>query len=142
MIAKRGLTVEDRKGVTTEITDQKQTEMMLHLFEKAVETMQLGLTITNEEGKILYTNPAEAGMHGYQVGELIGQNVRILAPREIWNPMTVEQLKAMNRWKRESTNIRKDGSIFLVQLMSVVVTDIVGNTLVPGIWNFWIKKSL
>jgi two-component system, cell cycle sensor histidine kinase and response regulator CckA len=121
--------VEDKKGIPTQMTEQRQAEMKLHLFEKALETMQLGLTITNEEGIVLYTNPAEATMHGYQAGELIGQDVRILAPREIWNPMTVEQLKAMNRWKRESTNIRKDGSLFLVQLMSVVVTDIVGNTL-------------
>jgi two-component system, cell cycle sensor histidine kinase and response regulator CckA len=112
-----------------ESMDQRQAEKKLRLFEEAVETMQLGLTITGEKGKILYTNPAEAAMHGYKVEELIGQNVRILAPREIWKPMTIEQLKTMNRWKRESTNIRKDGSLFPVQLMSVVGTDIAGNAI-------------
>jgi len=95
----------------------------LRLFEKSAETTQLGITISDIEGKILYTNPAEAGMHGYKVEELIGKYVQIFAPPEISNPMTLEQIKNMKRFKRESVNIRKDGSMFPVQLMSDVVID-------------------
>src|SRR5262245_15245957 len=50
----------------------------------AVETMQLGVTITDVRGNILYTNPAEARIHGYTVEELTGQEVRLLAPKESW----------------------------------------------------------
>jgi len=73
------------------------------------------------EGKILYTNPAEAQMHGYQVEDLIGRDVGIFAPPELRKPMTVEQIKQWNGSIRESINIRKDRSIFPVWLMSDTV---------------------
>jgi len=115
--------------IMSDVTERKQGEEALRLFEKAIETLQLGLTITDSQGRIIYTNPAEANMHGYQVEELIGKDVRILAPREIWNPMAVDQLLKMNCWKRESINMRKDGSTFPVYLLSVVVPNIPGDAL-------------
>ena len=116
-------------NIISDITKRKQAEEALRLFERAIETLQLGLTITDSHGKIIYINLAEAKMHGYQVEELIGKDVRILAPREIWNPMTVEQLLKMNSWKRETINIRKDGSTFPVHLLSVVVPNVPGDAL-------------
>jgi PAS domain S-box-containing protein len=95
----------------------------LRSFEKALETMQLGVTITDLEGKILYINPADSINHGYTVEELKDKNVRILAPAETWDPMSIEKVTSMKRWKRESINRRKNGSHFPVQLMSDVVTD-------------------
>ena len=100
-----------------------QSNETLYLFKKAFEITQLGVTITDLEGKILYTNPAEADMHGYTVEELIGKDVRIFAPPKLWDPMTLEQIKKMKRIKRESINIRENGSTFYVQLMSDVVTN-------------------
>jgi PAS domain S-box-containing protein len=110
-----------------DITERRRAEEALRQLEKAVETMQLGVTITDMKGKILYTNSAEADMHGYQVEELIGKDVRTLAPPERWKPLTIEQIQEMKSWRRESVNIRKDGSIFPVQLLSNVVTDAAGH---------------
>lgn len=99
-----------------------------HIDEKlrqlkiAVETMRLGVTITDMGGRILYTNPAEATMHGYDVDELIGQDLGIFAPKDLRKPMTPEQIARMRRL-RETINIRKDGSIFPVRLMSDVIKD-------------------
>jgi PAS domain S-box-containing protein len=130
----RGLVIRDRDGTAIriagsqiDITKRKEAEESLHLFEKAVENLQVGLTITDATGKIIYSNPAEAAMHGYQAEELIGQDVRIMAPRVIWNPMTRDQLLKKKSWRRESVNIRKDGSVFPVQLMSVVVPKVDGH---------------
>lgn len=92
-------------------------------FEKALETMQIGVTITDLNGNILYINSAELTMHGFSGEDLRGKNIKIFAPPEYWNPLTNEQIKTMKRWKRESTNKRKDGSLFSVQLMSDIVTD-------------------
>lgn len=111
----------------TEILERKRIEEALRILEKAVETIQLGVTITNPEGKILYTNPAEATMHGYTVEELIGKNARIFAPSELWKPMGPEQVKQRKHWRRETVNVRKDGSIFPVQLVSDLVRDASGN---------------
>jgi two-component system cell cycle sensor histidine kinase/response regulator CckA len=115
--------------IMSDVTERMQAEEALRLFEKAIDNLQLGLTITDSHGKIIYTNPAEASMHGYQAEELIGKDVRILAPREIWDPLTVEQLLKMKSWKRESINIRKDGSTFPVHLLSVVVPNVPGDAL-------------
>src|SRR5262249_5223193 len=96
-------------------------------MRKAVETMQLGVTITDPDGHILYINPAEAIMHGYEVGELIGKNVRILAPQELWEPMTVDEIRQIVSFRRETVNRSKDGTIFPIQLTSDAVLNAEGN---------------
>src|SRR4051812_6077135 len=45
-----------------------EAETLRSLF-KAVETMQIGVTVTDVSGVILYANAAEALMHGYAVEE-------------------------------------------------------------------------
>lgn len=102
-----------------ELTRSKSSKESLMALEKAVETMQTGVTITDPAGKILYVNPAEAAMHGYSVGEIKGKDARILGPPEIWKPMSQPILKS---FRRETINVRKDGRSFPVQLMSDVVT--------------------
>jgi diguanylate cyclase (GGDEF)-like protein/PAS domain S-box-containing protein len=104
-----------------EIADWKQVEKHLRQLEQAVETMQLGVTITDLDGKIIYTNRAEAEMHGYQVEELLGQNVNKLAPPELQKPLTLKQIKAWKGLIRESVHRRKDGTTFPVWLMSEIV---------------------
>ncbi|MFZ2197887.1 MAG: EAL domain-containing protein [Thermodesulfovibrionales bacterium] len=92
-------------------------------LKKVFDTMQIGVTISDVNGRILYVNPADAEMHGYKVEELLGEDVRIFAPTKRWHPMNPEEMKTLNKWKRESANLRKDGSIFTAQLMSDVITD-------------------
>ncbi|MBI5640095.1 MAG: PAS domain S-box protein [Nitrospirae bacterium] len=107
--------------VSRDVTEQKKAEKELLALKKAVETMQIGVTITDTEGRILYTNPAEAHMHGFSVKELSNKEVRILAPSGLWKNRTIESMKEIKSWRRESVNVRKDGSVFPVQLMSDVV---------------------
>jgi len=109
------------------LAEHKRTEETLRMLEKAIETMQLGVTITDMERKILYTNPAEAAMHGYQVEELIGKDSRIFALPGSQKPMALEQIKEIKSWRREGVNIRKDGSSFPAQLISDVVRNAEGD---------------
>jgi diguanylate cyclase (GGDEF)-like protein/PAS domain S-box-containing protein len=102
-----------------EMIRRKSNEGTLLSLQKVVETMQIGVTITDPKGKILYTNPAEAEMHGYRVEDLMGKDARIFGPPEIWKPISQPILK---RFRRETINVRKDGSTFPVQLMSDIVT--------------------
>jgi len=103
--------------------EKKRAEEYLRLLEKAIENMQLGVTVTDLTGRIIYTNAAEARMHGYKVQDLIGKDARIFAPRELWKTMMTDDLREIRSWRRESTNIRDDGTIFPVQITS----DVVGN---------------
>lgn len=116
-------TIQYVRRVMDEIAERKKAEKQVLQLEKAVENMQLGVTITDLDGKIIYTNPADAKMHGWQVEELIGKDVGVLAPPVLRHPITLEQIKKWKGLVRESVNIRKDGSSFPVWLMSEIVKD-------------------
>lgn len=102
-----------------ELATRKSNEKTILSLRKVIENMQIGVTVTDPKGKIIFTNLAEAEMHGYSIEELIGKDARIFGPPEIWKPMFQPIMK---RFRRETTNVRKDGSTFPVQLMSDVVT--------------------
>jgi diguanylate cyclase (GGDEF)-like protein/PAS domain S-box-containing protein len=112
-----------------DITDRKNNREKLLMLQKAMENMQIGVTITNRQGEILYTNPADAAMHGYSAEELIGKDVRLFGLTKDRNPMSEEQLKSLKRFRRESVNVRRDGSDFPVQLMSDIVTNTDGEVI-------------
>ena len=110
-------------GIYRDVTQRNRTARALRRLQKAVETTQLGVTVTNLDGKIVYVNPAEAEMHGWAPEELLGKDVRGFAAESHAMPMTPDQLKAVTSWNRETVNVRRDGSVFPVQLMSDVVRD-------------------
>lgn len=96
---------------------------------KAVETMQVGVTITDVSGRVLYTNPADAAMHGYKAEEVIGKDVRIYAPPSTAQPLSPAQLAQLRSWQRDALNVRKDGSVFPVHLTSDVIRGRDGNVI-------------
>ena len=97
--------MSDSIGIVTEQGDQKNS--ILRLLKEAVEALPIGITVSNEYGKILYVNHAEAENHGYTVEELIGKNCRIFAPEERWNSLSFDEIYLKGIWQRESINIRK-----------------------------------
>ncbi len=111
-----------------DIASESLSDVLLQL-RKAVESMRLGVTISDVKGRILYTNPADARMHGYEVEHLIGQHVRIFAPSSEISSKPPEQLDRIEGWQRESINVRKDGSTFPVYLISDQVTNTQGQAI-------------
>jgi PAS domain S-box-containing protein len=110
--------------------EQKNAENRLLLLKRAMETIEIGVTITDKNGMITYTNPAEARMHGYTVEDLIGSTVEDLIGRHASifsseKPQKSESMDIdkMDHWKRDSINVLKDGSVFPVQLVSTSVKD-------------------
>ncbi|PWT88488.1 MAG: hypothetical protein C5B54_10625, partial [Acidobacteria bacterium] len=110
-----------------DVSQRRREQEALVSLKKAVETMQIGVTITDPDGEILYTNPAEAQMHGYELEEVIGQNVRIFAPRELWDPLTLDEIRKIKSLRRETVNRRKDGTIFPISLTSDAVLNADGD---------------
>ncbi len=106
-----------------EISERKKAEKSLHLLKQAFEATQIGISISDTRGKIIYLNPAVAEMHGYKTHELTGKQTGVFANHKDKKKL---DLAAVRKWKgliRESVNTRKDGSTFPVWLMSKVVKD-------------------
>jgi PAS domain S-box-containing protein len=95
----------------------------LVFFKKALDNLPVGITITDRDRRIIYTNPTDAAMHRYSVKELIGKDVRVFAPPELYSPAPIEELTLEKYWRRESINKRKDEQTFPVQLCTNIVTD-------------------
>jgi PAS domain S-box-containing protein/diguanylate cyclase (GGDEF)-like protein len=125
-----GLLVEARtpaiEDALAQAAQSARRNVSLRMLRKAVETMQLGVTITDLHGHILYSNPADAELHGYTPEELVGQDARIFAPRDHARPLAPARLHEVSSWSRETINVRKDGSEFPVLLRSDIVRDAAG----------------
>ena len=104
-----------------EMERRVRVQEQLQLLKAAVETMEIGITITDTAQTIKYVNLAEAAMHGYEVDELLETQSREMAPRDLWRSMSLEEMRNLRRARRESLNVRRDGTTFPVQLISNVV---------------------
>jgi PAS domain S-box-containing protein len=120
-------------GINHDITERRQMEEQLLQLQKAVETTGVGVTITNTEGRIVYSNPANAAMHGYDVEEVLNRHPRMFSAPEADKPLPPPQIPeeeaASFHWKRERTSLRKDGSTFPVRLTSTLIVDAAGKHL-------------
>lgn len=105
------------------VGERKRLEDELKLVKEAVESLPIGITISDLAGRIIYTNPAEAVMHGYSVDELIGMDARVFAPSGSWKPLSFDKIFSSGAWRRPATNVRKDGRQFPVVLTSIAVKD-------------------
>ncbi|MCP3686627.1 MAG: PAS domain S-box protein [bacterium] len=101
-----------------DITEKKETERNLHMLEKAVETTDVGITISDENRKIIYVNEADAALHGYQREELLGRYSNIYAVLNTKQQPIGVKKEDYKYWKRISRNVRKNGEPFPVELVS------------------------
>ncbi|MEM9553948.1 MAG: PAS domain S-box protein [Acidobacteriota bacterium] len=99
----------------------RQAERLRQMLHKAMEVTSLGVTVTDMDGKILYVNPADARMHGYEVEELLGQDVRIYAADTEEGAMPITTTP--EPWARERLNRHRSGEAFPVRLVSDRVND-------------------
>jgi diguanylate cyclase (GGDEF)-like protein/PAS domain S-box-containing protein len=116
------LTLQEKLGQCIKIND------LLRILKEIADSLPIGITFSDINGRIIYTNPAELEIHGYQEGEVSGMEARMFAPEYLGNPLTSSD-RPLHVWQRERLNIRKDGVEFPVQLTSIPVRDDLGNCL-------------
>lgn len=129
--AKLDKRIEDRtkklivtnRDLEYEIEQLKISGVDLQNLKNAIDKMKLGVIMTELDGKIIYTNQANADIHGYTRDELIGKDVSKLT-------LDVARKKFTNKNKREwvgqiirSSDVRKNGSSFNVELVADMVYD-------------------
>jgi len=106
-----------------------ESQARLEMLKVAVDSLPIGITFCDVNGVIVYSNPAEAQMHGYEVGELIGKEARRFSTSDRSRHIAVDRLKNLGVWRRESVNVRKNGEEFAAQLTSISVRDSQANYL-------------
>jgi len=92
----------------------------LRLHARLLESMGEGVSVSDEAGIIVYTNPAEDRMFGYAPGELVGQHVTVqnaYPPEENARRVAevIAELRARGSWEGEWQNVRKDGTPFVTR---------------------------
>lgn len=110
-------------GTLQDITEMKQAEERLRMLNAAVDCLPIGITISDIQGVIAYSNPAEAEIHGYTIEELIGREARRFASEDLGKVISPQELVNSGAWRRDSINVRKNGDEFAVQLTSIPVKD-------------------
>lgn len=98
-----------------DITDRKQGEEALRLYQQAVDQSASSIVITDPAGNIIYVNNKFCTLTGYSREEAIGQNPRILKsghqPPEVYVDLW-QTITAGQPWHGEFRNRRKDGSFY------------------------------
>lgn len=100
-----------------DITESLRAVETLQTQTRVLESMAEGVVMTDEDERIMFTNPAFDAMFGYQPGELTGQPVSVLndgsaeASARIARDI-IEQLRTTGLWSGEVRNRRKDGTPF------------------------------
>jgi diguanylate cyclase (GGDEF)-like protein/PAS domain S-box-containing protein len=103
-------------GTLQDVSEIRQVEDNLRMLKEAVDCLPVGITLSDISGKIIYSNPAEAEIHGYTPEELVGKEASQFAPQCLRKPFTLDEINDMGLLKRESMNVRKNGEEFPVQL--------------------------
>ena len=110
-------------GTLQDVSEVRRAEDRSRMLKEAVDSLQIGITFSDASGRIVYLNPAEARMHGFEVEELVGREAREFAAQGLRRQVPPEQLKQGGAWRRESMNRRRGGEEFPVLLTSIPVRD-------------------
>ncbi len=78
--------VVEMVSISRNITQRKEAEERLGLYRTMFHSTQEGIVVTDAHGNIIIVNPSFSKVTGYDEGELIGENPRILKSGVIAHP--------------------------------------------------------
>ena len=97
--------VVDRASAWAELS----SDSLLAIHCRVLDMMAEGVTVSDEDGIIQYTNAAEDEMFGYNRGELLGRAVGVQNAGEVDG---ARPLQTAGAWRGEQLNRKKDGTLF------------------------------
>ena len=101
-----------------DITDRIQNEEELRKLVEAVSQASEGIVVTDNEGKIIFANPAFENITGYLFDEIAGQTPRFLKSGQqdlLFYAKLWDTILSGSRWKGNIINKRKDGSLYTAE---------------------------
>lgn len=101
--------------VGIDITSLRKSEEKINQLSLAVEQNPASIVITNKNGVIEYVNPKFTTVSGYDAGEVVGKNIRVLkaglTARELYQELWETILRG-ETWRGEFLNKKKTGELF------------------------------
>ncbi len=117
------------RELSNEINERKEIERQLRVQTTAMDAAANGIILTDPRGIIEWINPALTQMTGYSEHELIGQNMRVFRSGKhdpVYYQHMWETILAGNVWQGDTTNRRKDGSLYVEEQTITPVLDETG----------------
>jgi sigma-B regulation protein RsbU (phosphoserine phosphatase) len=113
-------------GLISDITERKRAEESLRLQSAALEAAANAIVITDNEGRVIWVNPAFTAMTGYSSEEALNRDLSFLKSDQhdslfyldLWRTITAGEV-----WHGEMINRRKDGTIYHEEQTITPVTD-------------------
>lgn len=109
------------------VAELEQNESELRFFRKIADSAPDGITLTNLEGYITYSNEAWVTMTGISDGG-VGRHVGTLVAEEEQSrlPAVIDQVMREGTWRGECNHLHADGSSFPTQLAIFLIHDRAG----------------
>lgn len=109
------------RGIITlvlDISDEVRAQEKMRMQAQVLDNMNEGVCLIDEQGIILYTNPAEDRIFGYESGELTGRHISLQADSPQTDSVQMfrdvfDQLQNTGSWSGEFHSVRKDGSTII-----------------------------
>jgi len=116
-------------GLISDITDRKRAEESLRLQSAALEAAANAIAITDNQGLVIWVNPAFTVMTGYSPQESLHRDLSFLKS-DLHDPAFYLELRstinAGEVWHGEMVNRRKDGTLYPEEQTITPVTDEAG----------------
>lgn len=110
----------------TDITERRKAEEEMRKFRTIADMANYGIALAGMDGTMLYCNNAFAGMHGWDVSEVIGRNLSMFHSEEqmIRVGETIQLLQKNGQFTAEEVwRTRKDGSVFPSLMNAMIIME-------------------
>ncbi|MGR8929271.1 MAG: bifunctional diguanylate cyclase/phosphodiesterase [Gammaproteobacteria bacterium] len=113
-------------GFSRDITERKEAEDALKLAALVFDNSSEAMIVTDADNKILMINAAFTQVTGYTLDEVVGKYPKILASgrhdKSFYQTMWAS-LNATGSWRGEIENRRKDGSLYIEEIVINTIFD-------------------
>lgn len=112
--------------------ETRQQAERLQRLERAVESLDQMVLITDHQGQVHYVNPALTCTLGYRSDELVGQPAKSVLPPDQATEMSRQLhqgLEETGSWRGEWKMVRRDGRVIRVAITASLVGDEAGQVL-------------
>ncbi len=109
-----------------ELAEKRLAEEAMRMLERGVEQSIDGIVVIDLAGKVEFANQAWAKMHGHEVFDVVGRNLRLFHSAEQMEEAVkpcLEQVEMEGFFEGEIEHVKKDGSHFPTWMSVTLLQD-------------------